>query len=266
MSKTMWKAGLLAGFSLITIAPLAHAEDSDWGPITAGVALTSDYRFRGQSQTDRDAAIQGWVQYDHASGFFANVWASNIDFNDTATYDSNVEVDLTVGYNHAFTEQTSAGIKAVYYWYPDADAPAGFNDYDYFELIASVGHDFGKAAISGELAWSPDYFAETGDAVSLKGGVSVPIMEKFAFMGALSASANIGYQWIDSNISTPPGLVGFFGTPDYLYYDIGASAEWEIFVIDVRWIGTDISKAQCFQGTDLCEDGIVLTLTANLPG
>lgn len=261
MSKTVWKAGLLAGFSLISIAPLAQASE-----FTGGVTLTSDYRFRGISNSDRDAAIQGWVQYDHESGFFANIWSSSIDFNDQATYDSNVEVDLTAGYNHAFSEQTTGTIKALYYWYPDADAPAGFNDYDYFELAASVSHDFGKASVSGEIAWSPDFFAETGDGVSIKGGVSVPVMDKFAFMGPLSVSGNVGYQWIDNNISTPPGLVGFYGTPDYLYYDLGASVEWEIFVVDVRWIGTDLSKGECFGGTDLCEDGIVLSLTANLPG
>ena len=74
MKATMWKAGLFGALSFLSIAPIAQAdEEGAWGPITAGVALTSDYRFRGQSQTDRDAAIQGWVQYDHDSGFFANI-------------------------------------------------------------------------------------------------------------------------------------------------------------------------------------------------
>lgn len=255
-------AGVFAALTLASV-PAVYAADEEgaWGPFTAGVALTSDYRFRGQSQSARDAAIQGWVQYDHASGFFANVWASNVDFNDAgvlSTDDTSVEVDLTVGYNHSFSEQLTAGIKAVYYWYPDADYLPASNDYDYFEAIASVGYDFGMASVSGELAWSPDYFAESGDAVSLKGGVSVPLLEKFAFMGALSASGNIGYQWIDDNAT--------FGTQDYLYYDLGVSAEWEIFVFDLRWVGTDLSKTQCFGGTDLCEDGVVLSVTANLPG
>ena len=146
----------------------------------------------------------------------------------------------------------------MYYWYPDADTPPAANDYDYFELIAGLSHDFGVAAVSGELAWSPDYFGESGDAVSLKGGVTYPVMDQFLFMGALSASANVGYQWIDQNST--------FGTPDYLYFDIGATAEWEIFAIDLRWIDTDLDNGECYAGTDLCEGGVVLTLTANLPG
>jgi uncharacterized protein (TIGR02001 family) len=250
-------AGVLAALTL-TSAPSAFAADEEgaWGPFTAGVTLTSDYRFRGISQTDRDAAIQGWVQYDHASGFFANIWASNIDFNDTLTYDSNVEIDLTVGYNHAFSEQTSAGIKAVYYWYADADTPPGFPDYDYFELIANVSHDFGKASVSGELAWTPDNFGETNDAIALTGGVTVPLMDSFAFFdGGLAASGHVGYQWLDNSASLP----------DYLFYDLGVTATWGIFDVDLRWVGTDVSELQC-GFTDVCEDGVVLSLTANLPG
>ena len=67
--------------------------------------------------------------------------------------------------------------------------------------MATLSHNFGPATVSGELAWSPDYFAESGDAVWLKGGVTVPITDKFAFMDALSVSANIAYDWIDDNVT-----------------------------------------------------------------
>ena len=262
--KTAIKAGVFAAIALTTIASAAQAGD-DWGPWTAGIALTSDYRFRGQSQSDRDAAVQGWIQYDYKiddkSGLFANVWSSNVDFNDagfSTKDDTNVEVDLVLGYNYAFTDKTSGSLKALYYWYPDADYNPGANRYNYFEAQVGVAHDFDKFAVSGEIDWSPDYFNESGTGISVKGGASVPLMDKFAFMGALSASGNIGYQWIDDNAT--------YATPDWLYYDLGLSAEWEIFTVDVRWVGTNTSKAKCFGGTNQCEDGIVVSLTANLPG
>ena len=249
-----WKAGLFGALALASIAPAAQADDEGaWGPVTAGVSLTSDYRFRGISQSDRDAAIQGWVQYTHGSGFYGNIWASTIDFNDELTYDSSVEIDLTAGYNYALSEQTGLGIKAVYYWYADADTPANAPDYDYFEIIGSASHDFGMASVSGEIAWSPDYFQETGDAVALTGGVSVPLMDSFAFFdGGLKASAQVGYQWLDQ------------GT-DYFHYNIGATATMGIFDVDLRWVDTELNKAECF-GTDNCDGGVVLSLTANLPG
>lgn len=263
--KTSLKAGMFGVIALASFAPAALADD-DAGPVTGGVTVTSDYRFRGQSQSDRGAAVQAWGQYDHASGFFANIWASTIDFNDQLAHDSSIEVDLTVGYSREIMENTSAGIKAVYYAYPDADTPAASADYDYFELIVNAEHDFGKAAVSAELAWSPDYFFESGTAVSLKGGVSVPLMEKFIFMDGLSASANLGYQWIEDNVSTPPGAPGFFGTDDYLYFDFGVSAGWEIFTVDLRWVDTDLETADCFGGLETCDGGVVLSLTADISG
>jgi uncharacterized protein (TIGR02001 family) len=257
--KTSLKAGVFGVLALASFAPAAQAAD-EAGPFSGGVTLTSDYRFRGQSQSDRGAAIQGWVQYDHASGLFANIWASTIDFNDETAHDSSIEVDLAVGYSREIAENTTAGIKAVYYLYPDADTPANSNDYDYFELLANIEHDFGKAAVSAELAWSPDYFFESGDAVSLKGGVSVPLMDKFIFMDALTASANLGYQWIDDNAT--------FGVDDYLYFDFGVSAGWEIFTVDLRWVDTDLETSDCFAApnNEFCDGGVVLSLTADIAG
>lgn len=259
--KTSLKAGVFAAVSLATLAPAAMADDDKpWGPVTAGAAITSDYRFRGISQTDRDAAFQGFIQLDFAEHFYFNVWASTLDFNDEAAHDASAEVDLTLGYNHSFSEKTSGGLKAIYYWYPGADAPPGVNEYDYFELMATLSHDFGAAVVSGELAWSPDYFFESGDSVWLKGGVSVPITDKFIFMDALSVSGNIAHQWIDEN--------GTFGAPDYTTWDVGASIGWGIFTIDLRYVDTDISRSRCFvpPNDEFCEGGFVGTLSAALPG
>ena len=259
MQMNKFKTALLGVIAMSCIAPVAQAADSAWGPFSAGVSLTSDYRFRGISQSDRNAAVQGWVQYDHASGAFANVWLSSIDFNDEASYDSGVEVDLTAGYNFKLGENTGATVKGVYYWYADADTPAGNPDYDYWEFIAGVSHDYGKITVDAEIAYSPDFFAETDAAWAASTGVSAPLTEKFLFFtGGLSASANVGYQWYDDNSATG---IGF---PDYLFYDIGVSTSWEQISLDVRWVDTDVDDADC--GDDFCEGGLVVTVSADLPG
>lgn len=255
MKTSMWQAGLIGALSLISIAPAAQAADEEgaWGPFTAGATLTSDYRFRGVSNSNRDAAFQAWGQYDHASGFFGNIWLSTIDFQDEFTYDSSIEIDATVGYTHSFGENTSGTIKAVYYWYADADTPAAAPDYDYFDLILGVSHDFGDVGVTGEVAWSPDNFAESGDAIALSGGVAYPIMDSFLFFeDGLEASAHAGYQWLD-------------GSGDYFFYDIGATASWGIISVDVRWVGTDIDNIDCSLA-DNCEGGVVLSVSADLPG
>lgn len=61
-----------AAASLVLTAAPAFAEDTAPPPpitVSGSVALVSDYRFRGVSQTDEEAAIQGGITVAHESGF-----------------------------------------------------------------------------------------------------------------------------------------------------------------------------------------------------
>ena len=55
--------------------------------ISGNIALTSDYRFRGISQSNEDPAVQGGFDVSFEPGFYLGTWASSIDFdnNDNAT-------------------------------------------------------------------------------------------------------------------------------------------------------------------------------------
>lgn len=250
MKTKLLAAGLIGAFSLAgtTVPAFADGEETAASPWSATLVFTSDYRFRGQSQTDRNPAVQGSVDFAAENGFFAGIWASNIDFNDFN--DTSIEVDLYAGITTAVSETTEATFKVVYYAYPDQDNLN--NDYDYVEILASLSHDFGGAAVTGEIAYSPDYFAQTGSAVALTGTLEVPLTEW------LSASGHLGYQWIDDNTG--------YGTPDYAYYDIGLSATWEMLTFDVRWVDTDLSELECYGGLDLCEGGVVGTISLSFGG
>ena len=48
--------------------------------LSATVTATTDYDFRGITQTAQDPAIQGSVDLATDPGFYAGVWASNVDF------------------------------------------------------------------------------------------------------------------------------------------------------------------------------------------
>ncbi len=251
-----WKAGLFAAVSLMGVSGVARA-DGAWGPFTANIELTNDYRFRGISQTDRSAAVQGGIDFA-SNGWFAGVWASNVDFEDDTNKNAPAEVDIYGGYNYAWSETTEIGLQARYYWYPDSSF-SGTATYDYFELQGHVKHDFGKFALAAEVDWSPDYFFESGTGVNVFGTATVPLLKEFWFFdGGLAASGHVGYQWIEDNAQ--------FGTPDYLYGDIGLTATAGIFSFDVRYVATDISKADCGGGLNWCEGGFVGTVTVALPG
>lgn len=62
--------------------------------LSGNVALASDYRWRGQTQTKNDAALQANFLLNHASGFYVAAFASNVDFGDEA----HLELDPSIGY------------------------------------------------------------------------------------------------------------------------------------------------------------------------
>jgi len=58
------------------------------------IGLTSDYLWRGVTQSDNKFSLSGGGDYNHNSGFYAGVWAASVDFND----DTNFEYDFYTGF------------------------------------------------------------------------------------------------------------------------------------------------------------------------
>lgn len=79
----MLKSALLFAAVNAAALPLHGYADAakDDHTVTGNVGLVSDYRFRAISQTFREPAVQGGLDYAHASGFYAGTWASNVSGN-----------------------------------------------------------------------------------------------------------------------------------------------------------------------------------------
>ena len=58
--------------ALLIVAGIAQAE------ITTNLGATSDYRYRGISQTQNAPAIQGGIDYTNKNGFYAGNWNSSV--------------------------------------------------------------------------------------------------------------------------------------------------------------------------------------------
>ena len=48
--------------------------------VTANAAVTNNYIWRGVTQTQDQAAVQGGVDWAGGPGFYAGTWLSNVDF------------------------------------------------------------------------------------------------------------------------------------------------------------------------------------------
>lgn len=223
--------------------PPSGAQD----PFSVQLALTSDYRFRGQSQSDRSSAIQAYIDYLHSSGAFAALWMSRGIAPSKYVL---TEIDPTIGYEHDFSTESGATATLSYYW---SQGPGPRSD-GYFEGTVAYFRKLRRYAVNAELAFSPDYAYRSGPAVGLTGGVEGPL--PFVHAEWLSASAHLGYQWLDDHRA--------YGTPNWFFYDVGLGASWRQFTLELRFVGTSTEDADCFGGTNLCDGGATVTLSTSL--
>lgn len=214
---------------------------------------TTDYVFRGISQTLEDPAAQGGV--DATCGmFYAGVWASTVDFVEGKPNpgDANYEVDLYAGIKPTWGPLTF-DLGVIYYAYPNAkdDIPVlGIGEFDYFELKGGVSGTWNNFSLGGTLFWSPDYFGETGDTLTSEGTIGYT----FNAIGPVtpSVSALIGHtEYFDDA----------FDDLSYTYWNAGFALAVDKFTFDFRYWDTDVSGG-C---GGICDERFVFTAKVALP-
>ncbi|NHZ90269.1 hypothetical protein F2P45_14770 [Massilia sp. CCM 8733] len=86
---------------------------------STNAALTSDYRYRGISQTRLQPAVQGGADLVHKpSGWYAGVWASAIKWTGDAGGDGKVELDVYAGQRGALAGGIGYDAGVLTYAYP----------------------------------------------------------------------------------------------------------------------------------------------------
>jgi len=238
------KKSMVLGVCLSVLSGAAFAgQDVIPGEFSTTIGFVSEYSFRGIAQSDEGPAMQGSIDWTHESGLYAGVWGSNVEFNDAS-----IETDFYAGYTGEVSAITY-DIGLIYYAYPGAD-----NDlnYDFVEGALAVGHDYGPLAVSASVNYSPEFFADSGDATYVAGYVDVPL-PFMPFETTLNAS--VGHQWIDDNSA--------YGVEDYVDYGIGLTANVEGFAVGLRYIGTDLDEpSECADG---CDDRVIVSISKSLP-
>lgn len=99
---------------------------------SGNVSLASEYRWRGQTQTKNDPALQGNFLLSHSSGVYFSTFASNVDFGDEAQ----LELDPMIGYSTPLklgTLEPTADIGILRYTYV-GNSHLNYNEY-YFKII-----------------------------------------------------------------------------------------------------------------------------------
>jgi uncharacterized protein (TIGR02001 family) len=212
--------------------------------LTATPALTTDYVFRGISQTRSRPAIQFTGDLAHSSGVYIGAFASNVAFAGT---DARQEIDALFGYRFELLT-VNWDLGGIYYSYPGYDRQPGQLRLDYFEFALRGTREIGPVKVLGAFHYSPDFQGEARNGFYLEGGVDVTLPFEF------TASGRLAYQWIDRNRN--------FGAPDYLWYSIGVSRPLPFgFTAALAWYDTNISQSDCFAGAKVCDGRVVFTLS-----
>jgi uncharacterized protein (TIGR02001 family) len=267
--------GAAAAFAVFALAAPAFAGGMKDTPeprrctFSANVGLTTDYVFRGMSQTSQSAAVQGG--FDATCGmFYAGVWASNLDWG-TDNYGNvaaNLEMDWYGGVKFT-TGKIAWDAGIIYYSYPGASSHIGSpfpggRDPNYVELKLNASGEIWKGGtLGGTVYFSPDYQYETGNVWTFEGSFSQTLPTIFGKITP-TFSALIGYQ-VSNDDKT--AYIANITQDDskYTYWNAGVTfALDKNWSVDVRYWDTNInssSSTACNKiSTFSCDERVVGTL------
>jgi uncharacterized protein (TIGR02001 family) len=244
----------VAAFSIASsVASPALAQTDPPKPFTlsGNVALVTDYRYRGVSQSDRNPAIQGGLTLTHESGFYGSFWASNLagwgQFGG-----ANMELDLIGGFKKSFGPAT-VDVGLTWYMYP-----GGSDKTDFAEPYVKISGTHGPLTLLGGVAYAPKqealgrwYFTgadsvagvyndpgDKEDNLYLWGDAALAVPGTKA-----TAKAHIGYSKGNSGL----GPNGTSVAPTGKYWDWMLGVDYAIYgpvTIGVAYVDTDITKRE----------------------
>ena len=192
---TLSVAAALAAPGLVA-AQTAPAPAASPSPLTGNMAIVSDYRFRGISQTFELPAIQGGIDYAHPSGVYLGNWnssVSGISFTDSA----GIEMDFYGGFKKSFGD-IGFDIGLLQYYYPGTVAP-GKNRADTTELYGALSWKWLSAKLSYSVGDRTFAVADSQGTYYLDLSATYPITDKFNLL------AHYGIQKFKGN---DPALIG----------------------------------------------------------
>ena len=191
-------SGLFATAAFAQTAPAAAPEAPEASPITANVSLTSDYRYRGISQSNLRPAIQGGFDYAHESGFYIGNWNSSIAWvnNLSPSVSSSVEMDFYAGFKKdLFAEGFATDFGVLQYYYPTSGNYIGSNvNPNTTELYAA--QNFTAGPVTGFFKFSYAVTNTFGNQNSSGSYYPDLTVNYDTGIWGLAVNAHVGYQYI----------------------------------------------------------------------
>jgi len=238
----MRKTLIASALAVATTFPgIAAAQGSSPHSLSGNMGVFSDYRFRGISQTFLKPAIQGGIDYSHASGFYLGNWNSNVS--GLVYTDGSIEMDFYGGYKFS-AGPVGLDVGVLQYYYPGAKA-AGVK-YDTTEVYVGASWKWFTAKYS---VTTSDYFgaANSDGSGYLDLGFSYEIAPK------LTLSAHYGDQSVKNSAAL-----------DYSDTKLGVSYDLNGWALGLAYYDTDLVvnvTNAAGKTEDLGDSGVVLSVS-----
>ncbi|WP_303748588.1 TorF family putative porin [Stenotrophomonas pigmentata] len=142
---------------------------------SGSAALTSDYVWRGSTQSQGDAAVQAGFRVTGASGFYASAWGSNVEFAPETHASS--ELDFVVGWNGKLADDWALDANLLHYRYPATTV-----DLNWTELNTTLTW---KDNYWLSLGWSPEALGTKQDGLYTQLGARMPLSPQLRLEAAV---------------------------------------------------------------------------------
>ncbi len=175
------------------------------GDLTANVAVTNNYLWRGLTQTMNQAAVSGGIDYAGKGGFYIGTWISNVDFGPSWYYEN----DFYFGYSGGDKVKYDFGY--IYYNYPNV-AKVDFGEvYGKFTVgnfgasVYALTNTQISAAPGQDLGAFSAYYVSLDYSIPLKKDVSLGLHAGHYSGKDFNAAFNGTPEYTDYNVSMSKG-------------------------------------------------------------
>lgn len=186
-------------FAALALSGAAFAQTKAPEPdytLSYNIGAVTEYRYRGISQSAREPALQGGIDFAHKSGWYVGTWASTIKWIKDSSIPGcpcakgPVEVDVYGGYRGSVNDDVSYDVGGLEYWYPGNTLKniTGENA-NTFELYGAITYRIFTAKYSHSLT---NLFG-TPDS---KGSGYVDLSAAFDAGNGFSVTPHVGWQRI----------------------------------------------------------------------
>ena len=184
---TLAVSSAFAGGDIAPVEPVVVATEPESAfEVSANLAITSNYVWRGMTQTANSPAVQGGIDLGY-KGFYLGTWGSNVEFGDTA---NNLEADFYGGYKNEIAG-IAFDIGYIYYAYPNESDAFNFD-----EAYVGLGYDFGIFGVNGKYSFAIDSNVDTTDYWEVGADLELPM--EFALAASYGDFEDIGTNYIVS--------------------------------------------------------------------